>query len=257
MAAIGFGKQKGAFQYHQATIHIGHANALLKLGREVLKLSKLPFGVAIIENQLHQTARVVAIPAATMEQQEMELVEDARRLMPRLPFDDVDLLIVDEIGKNLSGSGMDTNVIRRETHGSFIQPGRSPVQRIYVRSLHPYSYGNAVGIGLADFVHDRLLKAMDTRTTWVNVITAIMTANARVPMHFPSDREALEAAFQTIGREDWREARVLWIKNTLSCEVLMASEAYLEAARARADLRSESKPTQPGFDTHGDLLPVL
>jgi hypothetical protein len=110
---------------------------------------------------------------------------------------------------------------------------------------------------LADVVHDRLLKAMDTRTTWVNVITAIMTANARVPMHFPSDREALEAAFQTIGHEDWREARVLWIKNTLSCEVLMASEAYLEAARARAGLRLESEPSQARFDSQGDLLPVF
>jgi hypothetical protein len=123
--------------------------------------------------------------------------------------------------------------------------------------LHPYSYGNAVGVGLADFVHDRLVKAMDTRTTWVNVITALTTANARVPMHFPSDQEAFEAAFQTIGRENWREARVLWIKNTLSCEMLMASEAYLEAARARADLRLESEPAQPEFDARGDLLPLF
>ena len=257
MAAIGFGKQKGAHQYHQATARIGHADALLKIGREVLKLSKLPFGVAIVENPLHETARVVAIPAATMEQQEMVLLKDARRLMPRLPFDDVDLLIVDEIGKNLSGSGMDPNVIRRETHGSFVQPGPSPVQRIYARSLHPYSYGNAVGVGLADFVHDRLVKAMDTRTTWVNVITSLMTANARVPMHFPSDREAIEAAFQTIGLADWQKVRVIWIKDTLSCETVMASEAYLEEARDRADLRLESEPSQPEFDAQGDLLPVF
>jgi hypothetical protein len=257
MAAIGFGKQKGAHQYHQATARIGHANALLQIGREALKLSKLPFGVAIIENQLHQTAQVVVIPAATMEEKEMELLEEARRLMPHLPFDDVDLLIVDQIGKNLSGSGMDPNVIRRETHGSFVQPGPSPVQRIYARSLNPYSYGNAVGVGMADFVHDRLVKAMDTRTTWVNVITSLMTANARVPMHFPSDREAIEAAFQTLGRADWREARLLWIKDTLSCETVMASEAYLEEARARADLRLESEPSQPEFDAQGDFLPVF
>jgi hypothetical protein len=257
MATIGFGKQKGAYQYHQATARIGHAQALLTIGREVLKLSKIPFGVGIIESPLHQTARVVGVPAVAMEEQEMKLLEEARRLMPRLAFDEVDLLIVDEMGKNLSGSGMDTNVIRRETQFSFVRPGTSPVQRIYVRSLHPDSYGNAAGIGLADVVHDRLVKAMDAKTTWVNVITSLMTANARVPMHFPSDREAIETALQTLGHQDRREARVLWIKNTLSCEVMMASEAYLESTRTRADLRLESQPALPAFDAHGDLQPVF
>jgi len=257
MAAIGLGKQKGAYQFHQATVRLGHAQALLGVAREVLRLSKLPFGVGILENPLHQTARVVAVPVASMERDEMKLLEEARRLMPRLPFEDVDLLIVDEMGKNLSGTGLDTNVIRRDTHGSFILPGPDPVRRIYVRSLHPDSYGNAAGIGLADFVHDRLLAAMDWGATSVNVITSLMPANARVPLHFPTDRQALAVALQSSGRQEPREARVLWIKNTLSCATLLASEAYLEETRARPDLRIQGEPERLALDSQGDLAPVF
>jgi len=187
----------------------------------------------------------------------MQLLEEARRLMPRLPFEEVDLLIVDEMGKNLSGSGLDTNVIRRATVGSFIQPGPSPVLRVYVRSLHPDSQGNAAGIGLADLVHDRVLSAMDRQATWVNVITALMPANARVPMHFPSDREALACAMQMTGRAQPQLAKVLWIKNTLRCETLLASEAYLDEARQRPELKPRSELAPPAFDERGDLLPVF
>jgi hypothetical protein len=257
MATIGFGKQKGAFQYHQATVRRGHAQALLLVGREVLRLSKLPFGVGILENPLHQTARIVAVPTATMEHDEMKLLDEARRLMPRLPFDDVDLLIVDEMGKNLSGSGMDTNVIRRDSLGSFVTPGSNPVRRIYVRGLHPDSYGNATGVGLADFVHDRLLAAMDREATSVNVITSLMPANGRVPLHFPTDRQALEVALQTSGRQEPREVRALWIKNTLSCQTMLASEAYLSEARARTDLQLKGDAAPLVFDSQADLAPVF
>jgi hypothetical protein len=230
---------------------------LLKAGREVLRRSRIAFGVGILENPLHETARIAAVPAESMERQEMGLLEEARGLMPRLPFAEVDLLIVDEMGKNLSGSGLDTNVIRRNTAGSFVTPAANPVLRIYVRSLHPASHGNATGVGLADFVHDRLLSAMDMRATWLNVMTSLMPANARVPMHFPTDREALAAAMQVIGRADPRQAKVLWIKNTLDCRVVAASEAYLEEARGRSDLRLESEPAPPQLDRRGDLLPMF
>jgi hypothetical protein len=254
MAAIGLGKQAGASQFHQATVRLGHVPALLAIAREVLRLSRIAFGVGIIENQLHQTARIVAVPAATMEQTELKLLAEARGLMPRLPFDEVDLLIVDEMGKNISGSGLDTNVIRRETQGSFIQPGPKPVLRVYVRSLHPDSYGNASGIGMADFIHERLLRAMDTTTTRVNVVSALMPANGRVPMHFSNDLEALAAAMQTTGRVDVPSNKLLWIKNTLSCETLLASEAYLNEVRTRADLAAQSEPAPLAFDAQGDLL---
>ena len=257
MAVVGLGKQKGASQFHQATVRQGHAQALLMAGREVLQRSRILFGVGILENPLHQTARIAAVPAESMERREMKLLEEARGLMPRLPFEEVDLLIVDEMGKNLGGSGLDTNVIRRNSAGSFVTPGANPVLRIYVRSLHPASQGNATGIGLADFVHDRLLNAMDMQATWVNVMTALMPANARVPMHFPTDRQALTAAMQAIGRAGPRQAKVLWIKNTLNCQALAASEAYLEEARRRPDLSLQSEPALLEFDGRGDLLPVF
>jgi len=257
MAAIGLGKQKGAHQFHQATVRLGHAEALMTIGREVLRLSKIVFGLGIIENQLHETARIAGVRAATLEAEEMKLLSEARVMMPRLPFDEVDLLIVDELGKNLSGSGMDTNVIRRDADGSYIKGGSNSVGRIYVRSLHPLSYGNAVGIGLADFIHERLLRAMDPKTTWVNALTALMPANARVPIHFRSDREALEASLQTLGHDEPRQARIVWMKNTLSCEHLLVSEAYLSETRRRSDLQVERESEPAGFDANGDLLPVF
>ncbi len=257
MAVVGLGKQKGAHQFHQATVRLGHAQALLDAGRELLKRSRLAFGVGIIENQLHQTARVAAVPAAAFEPQEMALLEEARALMPRLPFDEVDLLIVDEMGKNLSGSGVDPNVVRRNSGGSFVTPGANPVLRIYIRSLHPDSHGNATGVGLADFVHDRLVNAMDPQATWLNVMTSLMPANARLPMHFPTDRQALATAVQGIGRPDPRQAKLLWIKNTLNCQTAAASEPYLDEARRRSDLKLQSDPAPLAFDTRGDLLPIF
>jgi hypothetical protein len=256
MAAIGLGKLKGAHQYHQATVRAGHAKALLAVGREVLRLSKIAFGVAILENPMHETARIVSVPAAVMEQEEMKLLQLAGQLMPRLPFEDIDLLIVDEIGKNLSGSGMDTNVIRRETNGSFVTGGPNSVRRIYVRSLHPHSYGNAVGMGLADFVHDRLLRAMDAKATQVNAVTALMPANARMPLHFPTDREALEVALQTTGVPP-ALTKGVWIKNTLSCQRMLVTEALLEEVRGRPDLALESPLRPLEFDAQGDLVPVF
>ena len=256
MATIGLGKQKGAHQFHQATVHFGHAKALLALGREVLRLSRIVFGVGIIENQKHETARIAAVPAATLEQEETQLLQEATRLMPRLPFDQIDLLIIDEIGKNLSGSGMDTNVVRRVGNGSFVVPGQDPVGRIYVRSLHPDSYGNAVGIGLADFIHDRLLKARDEKITRINAITALMPLTARVPMHFPTDHEALEVALQTTGVEPSR-TRALWIRNTLSCERMLASEPFLAESRTCPNLEVESEPCPLEFDQNQDLKAVF
>ncbi|MBI5394346.1 MAG: DUF362 domain-containing protein [Verrucomicrobia bacterium] len=257
MAAIGLGKQKGAHQFHQASARMHHDKALLAVGREVLKLSKIVFGIGIVENQSHRTARIAAVPSAAMEREEPKLLEEARRLMPRLPFEEIDLLVVDEIGKNFSGTGLDTNVIRREPHGSFLMPGPNAVRAIYLRSLHPDSYGNAVGVGLADFIHDRLLRAMDEKATWVNTITALTPVNARVPMHFPTDREALEVALATSGLPDTRKLKALWIKNTLSCETMLASEAYLEETRGRVEPKALGEPEPLAFDERGDLLGVF
>ena len=257
MAAVGLGKQKGAHQFHQASVRLGHAEALLAIARQVLRSGRITFGIAILENQAHATTKIVALPAAQIEDEEMKLLSEARRQMPSLPFEEVDLLVVDEMGKNLSGTGLDTNVIRREIDGSFLRPGPNAVRRIYVRSLHPHSYGNAAGIGMADFVHDRVLKEMDTQATWMNVISSLTPVNARVPMHFPTDRDALAAAMQTIGRADPEAVKALWIKNTLSCQNLLASEAYLDETRARGDLTMSDEPTPLAFDSGGDLISVF
>jgi len=254
---VGLAKQKGAHQFHQASARAGHAEALLDIARQVLRLGRISFGVGILENQAHQTAKIVAVPAAQIEQEEMKLLDEARRLMPSLPFQEVDLLMVDEMGKNLSGTGLDTNIIRREIEGSFLRPAANAVRRIYVRSLHPHSYGNAAGIGMADFIHDRLLQAMDPKATWMNVISSLTPVNARVPMHFPTDREALSAAMQTLGHAEVKAAKILWIKNTLSCQTLLASQAYRDEAGGRAELAVVNEPGPLAFDLEGNLVPAF
>lgn len=197
------------------------------------------------------------MPGNNIEAEELKLIEEARILMPKLPFDAIDLLIVDEMGKNLSGAGLDTNVIRRETVLGFVQPGPNAAKQIYVRSLHPLSYGNASGIGMADYAHDRLVRAIDSKATWINAMTALTPGNARVPIHFPTDRECIAAAIQTTGCPEPRQLKALWIKNTLSCESLLASEAYLDETRQRSDLVAENGPSPLAFDDRGDLLPVF
>src|SRR5881628_4264190 len=165
----------------------------------MLRTAPILCGVAIVENQFHDTARISVLKSDAIEESEKELLEEARRLMPRLPFDDIDLLIVDRIGKNISGSGMDPNVTGRWVHGystSLADDNRqSPrIRRICVRDLTPETHGNAIGIGFADITTTRLVNAMDKRVTYVNAMTSLTPHGAKIPIHFDTDCEAIGQA---------------------------------------------------------------
>jgi hypothetical protein len=261
MSVIGLGKRTGAAACHAAATRLGYEHALRTIARVVLGAAPVLAGVAIVENQLHDTARIEVLRREDIEQREKALLEEARRLMPRLPFDDIDLLVVDRIGKNVSGSGMDPNVTGRWVHGYSTSLGpdndASPrIRRIFVRDLTPETHGNAIGIGFADITTTRLVRAMDKSVTYINALTSLTPNGAKIPIHFDTDRECLAQALASLAIPDTRRARVVRVADTLSLAELEVSEAYADAVKQSGDLAAVSAPRDMRFDASGNLTPL-
>jgi hypothetical protein len=231
MMAIGLGKFAGAQRYHTYAHKLGLAQVIRSIGRQVLGSGKILGGLAILEDAYHQTAQVTAVPVGEMEQREEELLRLVKSWMGRIPID-LDILILDEIGKNISGAGMDTKVVNRSVYGQYnLWPDTPRIERIFIRDLSELSYGNAVGLGMADIVCDRLLEKVDWKPTSINSLTASTPQAMRTPAHFPTDRECLERISPTAGRVDLNDVTYGWIRNTLELDRIALSENLLPALR--------------------------
>jgi len=255
MTAIGVGKFAGARQYHTFAYRLGMEHVIRTVCRQVLTSGKLLGGLAIIEDGNHKTGHLEAVPAGKMESREEELLEIAKEWMPRIPIPKLDLLIVNEIGKNISGTGMDAKVINRSIDGDLnCWPGeKTRLGRIFVRNLSDNTYGNGVGIGMAEVTHDRVLAAIDWNATWINSLTASTPGGSRVPMHFSTDRECLERIAPTVGRIDTREVTIGWIQNTLELSEMLVSENLRGEIEANPNLEITGPPQPVEFDAAGDL----
>lgn len=257
---VGLGKRVGAANYHVAASRFGYEHVIRTSARITLGRAPILCGVALVEDQFHETARLEVVLPENLERREGDLYAEAKRLMPRLPFDDIDLLIVDRIGKNISGAGMDPNVIGRSIHGySTLLGDRSfdpVIRRIFVRGLTPETHGNAVGIGLADFTTTRLVRSMNQSVTALNALTALSLNSAKIPIHFETDREAIQRALDSLALADVTRAKVVRIQDTLSLERLEASEAFQEALEQRSDLELVGGANSWDFDAD-DNLPGL
>src|SRR5256714_9241937 len=253
MMTIGLGKYKGAIQYHRANIHHGYETVITAVGREMLKKARIGFGVGIVENGYDETARLEAFNAANLEAGERRLLKDAREWMARLPFSPIDVLIVEEMGKNVSGAGMDTNVIGRPSNPHEPFPADPKILWIVALDLTEDSYGNAVGIGNADFTTRRLVDKIDMKPTLINAITACAPNGAKVPPTYDTDREAIETALSCIGLTPPERARVIRIKNTLMLGEIEVSEAFAADLAQRPDLTPLGDPTPLPFDVAGRL----
>lgn len=253
MMMIGLGNHQGAVVYHRAIVTHTFDRIVSTVGRLVRSRCPIAFGLAIVENAYDQTAAVEAVAPEDFEARERELLVLACRWMPRLPLDEIDLLIVDEMGKNISGQGMDTTVIGRKVVRS---AGMPMVTRLFVRELTAASHGNAHGLGNADFTTTRLVRAIDPKATRLNSITATNPQGARVPIAFDTDREAIDAALSTIGLTPPEFARIVRIRNTLKLEVVEVSEPCLEALRGRSDVEPLTATAPMRFDAGGNLLPL-
>jgi len=258
MSVIGLGKRAGATAMHNAASRIGHERAIRGVARVLLGAAPVLGGVAILENQFHETARLVALPREEMETGEEALLVEARALMPLLPFDEIDLLIVDRIGKNVSGAGMDPNVIGRHVQGyssALMREGRPApfIRRILARDLTPETRGNAIGIGFADVTTTRLVRAMDHRVTGINALTALTPQLAKIPIHFDTDREAMAMALASLALPDPGAARIVRIADTLTLSEMDVSEALWTTVSSGAALAAVGEPREMQFNADGNL----
>jgi hypothetical protein len=253
MMAIGLGKFAGAQRYHTYAYTSGLEGVVRSIGRQVLSSGKILGGLAILEDANHNTAKVSAVPVELMEKKEEENLALVKSWMGRIPFP-LDILILDEIGKNYSGAGMDTKVVNRGVNGEYNPWDTAPrIERVYLRGLSSMSYGNGVGIGMADVCHERILKLIDWLPTHINSLTASTPAAIRTPIHFVSDRECLERIAPTVGKVDLSAITIGWIRNSLDLTTLVFSENMLDHIRSNVMLEVLGPARELPFDAAGDL----
>lgn len=255
MLTIGLGKATGAAEYHRCSVE--HTFGIIEdAARVILKQCKILFGLSLIEDGYGKLARVEAVLPESLIEREKKLLMKATGMMARIPFDDLDVLIIDFFGKNISGIGMDSNVTgrHRDIVGDFY---RTPnAKRIFVRDLSPGSDGNGNGIGLADITTKRLVDALDLKKTYLNAVTAISLEKAAIPMHFDTDRQCLDVCIKTVGLESTEKARIIRIKNTASLELLQVSKTLEQAVISNPSLERIT-PWEPiRFDQDENLMPI-
>lgn len=258
MMAIGLGKFAGAQRYHTYAYRLGLEKVIRTVGRQLLGSGKILGGLAILEDANHNTAQLTAIRVEEMEQKEEELLAITKSWMGRVPFD-LDILILDEIGKTISGAGMDTKVVNRSVHGQYNPWDTAPnFERIFIRGISEHSYGNGVGLGMADVIHDRLLSQIDWNPTRINSLTASTPAAIRTPVHYPTDRMCLEKMAPTVGKLDIGSVTMGWIRNSLELNSMALTANLRSQIEEQANLEIVGECAWP-FDGEGNLpgLPSL
>jgi len=253
MLAIGLGKHKGARSVHNRGVDVGYEESIRDAGLFALSKLSVRFGVAIVENQRGETAHLEVVPPEAFEATDKRLLIEARRLMGRLPGHLVHLLIIDRMGKDLSGTGIDPNVIGRGMRQVKVKLDLPEILRIFVRDLTEESHGNAIGIGYADFTTNRLVEKIDWQATWTNVLAAVAPDEAHVPIHYPSDRQAIETALSTCGTTPNDRMRVIRIRDTEHLETMLVSESVFEELEGQRDIEPLGEPREMTFDSNGNL----
>lgn len=257
MMLIGLGKHAGAKIYHRAIKDYSFGQIVRSVAREVLSKCRIVAGVGIVENGYDETAKIQVVAPHEFEDREKELLVLAKKWLPSLPFKTADLLLIDEIGKNISGTGMDTNVVGRKYLDHVAAEHEWPkIRTIVIRGLTPETHGNATGIGLAEFALTRAIDAIDIPITRTNCLTGGHATGAMIPIHYASDREVLDVSLPIIGLTEPVDAKLMWIHNTLDVAEVECSAAYLDEARERTDLEIISDVRPLPFDASG-VLPLV
>ena len=254
MLVIGMGKQRGAKMAHDWAVDWSLRNMLPEITRQLLDELPVAGGIAIVEDEHDDTTLIEGVPSSGFLTRERELLETARLRMPKLPFEELDVLVVDQLGKDVSGQGMDTNVTGRR-HFTIAEPEpESPtIKRIYARSLTEKTKGNAMGMGAADFVHEEISANLETTKSLINAITASTVRGVRLPPVVATDRAGLLASLGTIGPVAGPDARVLRVTDTMRLEQCYASRPLVEEARGRDDLKVVREPEPIEFDEAGNF----
>lgn len=261
MMLIGLGKQKGASIYHSAFLTYSFNKVIHTACRIIRQGISLLFGLGINENAYGEVSQITAIRANELEKIEPLLLKKAKEDYPKLPFKNIDLLIIDKMGKDISGAGLDTNVIGRKWKESISPSEDKEAQKesnqdirwIFVRDLTQKTSGNAIGIGMADFTTNRLVKKIDFQSTYLNAMTSGHISAVSVPMHFLKDKEAIDVALRFIDSVDEIEPRIVWIQNTLDLTEVEVSAAFQKSVYNRSDIEIISKLRPLRIDANGNL----
>ncbi len=258
MMLIGLGKHAGALTYHRAIINWSFEAIIHEVAKIVVERCRILAGVAIVENAFDETALIEVVRPADFFEREKALLKQAISWMPTLPFRDVDLLIVDRIGKNISGTGMDTNIIGRKYNDHEATP-RDAIRckRILVRGLTSETRGNACGIGLAEFTTERAVSQIDRDYTRVNCVTSSHPTAGMIPLTYPNDQQAIQEALLTIGWTEPEDARIIQIADTLHLSEMLVSESCFRRGEAPDNLERLSDSHPMIFDSEGNLPDIL
>jgi hypothetical protein len=258
MMMIGLGKHTGALAYHRILLEHPFDQVVRSVSRTVRAHAPVAFGLGLVENAYEETAHIEAVRPDDFEPREEQLLILAKRWLARLPLRQADLLIVDEIGKDISGSGMDTNIVgrKRAFRTAPALEDQPAIRHIFVRGLSARTHGNAAGIGNADFTTTRLIKAMNYRATVINCLTAGYPEGANLPVHFDTDREVLDASLAIIGTRQAVEARIVRIRNTLRLEEVEISEPCLAEPSKATNYSVLGAATALSFDAEANLPPL-
>ena len=250
MLTIGLGKQHGANMCHGLGMENMSCN-IAKFAKILLDKCSIPFGVGIIENSLHRTYKIKAIPYENIFVEEPKLLEAAKSLVPVIPFEKVDVIICEEMGKDMSGTGMDSNVIGRSITMGISKPF---AERIGVLRLTDKSHGNFNGVALGDAISRKLFDQMSFHATYPNTITACEPYAVKIPAVMDTDELCFKFCIETCIKADKSNIRIVWIKNTLSLNSFYISEALMEETKDSELLKTEMTPVSPEFDKSGLYL---
>jgi hypothetical protein len=255
MLTIGLGKAAGAAEFHRQAIR-NSFSIIEDAARVVLQNCSILCGLALVEDGYGDLSLIEALPPERLVAGEKKLLKEAVFMMGRIPFNDIDILVIDQFGKDLSGIGMDSNITgrHRDIVGDFSMPPH--VKRIFVRDLSPGSDGNGNGIGLADVTTRRLVEHLDLKKTYMNAVTAISPEKAAIPIHVDTDREAIDICARTSGLVDPSLARLVRITDTKYLEKVQVSRALKVEVEDNPNLALISPWRPMAFDTEGNLLPM-
>jgi hypothetical protein len=251
MIVIGMGKQKGADTCHELGFGTMAEN-LQTMGRVTLAKTNILCGVAVLENAYHETARIEVIGRDEIAEREPALLQEAWRLYPKIYFDRLDVLVIDEIGKDISGTGFDTNVVGRY-HTPFVSGGPT-ITRIACLDVTERSHGNANGLGILDFTTRRAFDKFDFDNTYPNSLTSTVPTSVKIPMVLKNDRQAIQAAIKTCNILKKSEVRMARIRNTVALDEIVVSENLIAEVRAHDRLEPLGEPFALNFDTGGNLF---
>jgi hypothetical protein len=258
MLVIGMGKQRGAQIAHKWAVDWSFRKMIPEITDQLLDSLPIVGGIAIIEDQHDETTLIEGVPPSGFLDREIELLEQAYDLMPKLPFAELDVVMFDKQGKEISGQGLDTNVIgRRPFSINEPAPNEPDIKRIYTRGLTEATHGNAMGVGSADVIHENIVTNLDAPTTLINALTASTIRGVKLPPVVETDRAGLVASLSTIGVVDPETVRVLRAADTMHLHRLYASTALVKKARNRDDLRVVEEPSPIAFTDGQFAAPSL